>query len=365
MPHLDTGTCTRVSWPLLLLQLAGAQQQQQPGTDTEALLAFKQNGNAANRWLDSWTTAGSGPCGEDYNHDSSGWWRVQCDRSGGRVISLHAYDIGLAGSVALLAPLTELRSISLWSNRALTGDVSSLRWLVQLRDLRLDDTAVFGELSTLASLPRLGETWETSGGRTGGVGALHLANSAVYGDVRELRALPGLRASWGPGGDGDSWDTFSSCARYRCSSCDRSCSGSCQSTLQSIGETRCVQLEGLWDAADIAGRDECACCAATPLIRDLDTGACSIRPCETVDAFSSYSTEVTAACCGGGGISRSKTEAAAPSTCVDGLPTVCGHSCGAAVMLMQRVCATIAGSIGGGVGDAVEAAATLCGGTGH
>lgn len=58
------------------------------------------------------------------------------------------------------------------------------------------------------------------------------------------------------------------------------------------------------------------------------------------------------ACCGGGGISRSKTEAAAPSTCVDGLPTVCGHSCGATVMLMQRVCATIAGSIGGGVGVA-------------
>eukprot|EP01046_Picozoa_sp_COSAG06_P088372 COSAG06_NODE_34794_length_469_cov_0.832432_1_plen_25_part_01 len=25
MPHLDTGTCTRVPWPLLLLQLAGAQ----------------------------------------------------------------------------------------------------------------------------------------------------------------------------------------------------------------------------------------------------------------------------------------------------------------------------------------------------
>ena len=38
---------------------------------------------------------------------------------------------------------------------------------MELRDLRLDDTSVYGDLSSLAGLSHLGETW-VMGGRIGG-----------------------------------------------------------------------------------------------------------------------------------------------------------------------------------------------------
>ena len=90
-------------------QLQRTTAQQDAAADTQALLSFKHAGNAANTWLDSWSNASSaatsdssGPCGSGWNQDSSGgngWFRVQCDRSGGRVIYIHAYDIALVGSV--------------------------------------------------------------------------------------------------------------------------------------------------------------------------------------------------------------------------------------------------------------------------
>ena len=131
-----------------LLLLPGQPQtttaQQDAAADTQALLSFKHAGNAANTWLDSWSNASSaatsdssGPCGSGWNQDSSGgngWFRVQCDRSGGRVIYIHAYDIALVGSVAALAPLDELRSLSVWGTTTTQMAHRSLHFLLKNAD---------------------------------------------------------------------------------------------------------------------------------------------------------------------------------------------------------------------------------------
>ena len=105
-------------------------------------------------------------------------------------------------------------------------------------------------------------------------GRLSLANTGVHGAVAALRALPGLGEGWGS----ISYQ-FSACSTFR--GCDAaglaliSVSHPLLRGLFPFCKTAC--LWGTQGAADVAGRDECACCAGSAQggwVRERVTGAC-------------------------------------------------------------------------------------------
>ena len=229
--------------------------------DALALLSFVAgaSGDIQNR-TSSWTDS-SEPCApESWDDRDTGWRAVMCDRPGGRVtfieLSRNSRTSGsLGGLVEDLSPLTELRYVSLSGNLAVHGNVAALRVLLELRFLGLDGTSVHGEVGSLATCSHLGESWVEPRGfiRSGGLLLAQTGTPAVYGVVAQLRALPGLGAEWGSG----DWH-FSSCSTYSCTSGGRE--------LTMVKEP---------PPADIAGRDECACCTGpTVTIRDATDGSC-------------------------------------------------------------------------------------------
>ena len=229
--------------------------------DAIALLAFALGGgrDMQNR-TDTWTR-NSEPCAPDsWDDRGAGWAAVICDRPGGRVtflgLSRTSRALGsLGGLVEDLSPLTELRYLSLSGNFDVHGNVAALRVLLELRFLGLDGTSVHGEVGSLATCTHLGENWVDPWGVVHS-GRLLLAQTgvpAVYGSVIPLRALPGITAEWGSG----DWD-FSSCREYSCTSGGRA--------LTPLREPL---------PADLAGRDECACCTMpTVTVRDATDGSC-------------------------------------------------------------------------------------------
>eukprot|EP01046_Picozoa_sp_COSAG06_P048984 COSAG06_NODE_7435_length_2505_cov_8.077722_3_plen_187_part_01 len=134
--------------------------------DQQALLSFKAGGDAASQHkLQSWG-AESEPCGAagwntrgSWSAGSGGWYGLVCDGVGGRVTVVSLSNSGIAGDVGALAPLGELRGLSLGNNRGVVGDVGRLGSLAELRTLRLDYTSVHGEVGALAGLGHLGERW--------------------------------------------------------------------------------------------------------------------------------------------------------------------------------------------------------------
>eukprot|EP01044_Picomonas_judraskeda_P033986 COSAG03_NODE_13875_length_485_cov_0.997409_2_plen_122_part_01 len=93
--------------------------------DTAALRAFKASGDDPDGVLRTWTE-GTAPCGEGWDSSGSGWEGVRCDARGGRVTYLYrCCSSGLTGSVAGLAPLTQLTNLCL-SSTGVTGSVAEL-----------------------------------------------------------------------------------------------------------------------------------------------------------------------------------------------------------------------------------------------
>ena len=150
--------------------------------DTAALRAFKASGDDPYGALRTWTE-GTAPCGEGWGSSGSGWVGVRCDARGGRVTYLGRWgSSGLTGSVAELAPLTQLRTLDL-SSTGVTGSVAELAPLTQLTILYLSSTGVTGSVAGLAPLTQL--TY------------LSLYSTGVHGDATCLRErVPGL-SGWG------------------------------------------------------------------------------------------------------------------------------------------------------------------------
>jgi hypothetical protein len=231
-------------------------QQQGTGSaaaDKAALLDFKAGGDAASRIrLRSWG-AESEPCGAagwnavgSASGGGGGWWGVMCDGVGGRVtvVDLYGGSGSVVGDVGALAPLGELRWLSLRTNRGVVGDVGRLGSLAELRTLWLDYTSVHGEVGALAGLGHLGERWTAPDGDTWS--GVSLAGSSVWGSVSSVRLVGGL---------GSGWSSFSACSGYS-SSCERS------------------GLPPVANGSSVAGADECACCVGSVLERDAVSGGC-------------------------------------------------------------------------------------------
>lgn len=228
--------------------------------DAVALLAFAVGSRDIQNRTDSWTS-NSEPCApESWDDRGAGWAAVTCDRPGGRVtflgLSRTSRSLGsLGGLVEDLSPLHGMRYLSLSGNQAVHGNVAALRVLLELRFLALDGTSVHGEVGALATCTHLGDHWVDPWGvvHSGGLLLAQTGVPAVYGSVAPLRELPGIGSEWGSG----SWD-FSSCSTYSCTSGGRA--------LTPLREPL---------PADIAGRDECACCTGpTVTIRDTTDGSC-------------------------------------------------------------------------------------------
>eukprot|EP01046_Picozoa_sp_COSAG06_P033305 COSAG06_NODE_3392_length_5410_cov_5.742421_4_plen_559_part_00 len=247
---------------LLLLLLLAAAATRVAGSDEAALLAFAAGGDPLQH-LNGWGgPSGGAPCaGDSWTSLSSGWYGVVCDAAGGRVTGASlswGYDRGLAGDVAALAPLGELRLLDLSHHRAVHGNVAALAALAELRHLNLLGTSVRGSLSSLVALSQLGATW-TAPHSIVYSGGPHLAQSLVHGPVAPLRALPGVGNAWG-----DEITHFSPCAAYHAA-----CGG--HGLALAAG------------AAVAAGQDECECCEGSPLARDAATGGCTDPLCPGVE----------------------------------------------------------------------------------
>ena len=247
---------------LLLLLLSASSVTGQPidGAlalgDKSALLAFRASATAseqAHPTFVSWD--GTDVCdAAGWNSRSAGWQRVMCD--GGcsecRVVYVNLYDVGTGSSLDHLAPLTELRVLSLKPSHTITGSLSSLAGMTQLR--HLDAAAVHGPVSSLFGLTYLGESWVAPDGLPYDQ-AFFLADTNVYGAAGPLRnALPAL-GEWGPR---DSFD-YTPCSRIGYPGLN-TCSG--------------LGLAMVSDASEVVGVDECACCAGSARRRDSASGAC-------------------------------------------------------------------------------------------
>ena len=105
-------------------------------------------------------------------------------------------------------------------------------------------------------------TWELGGSRCfimaretiTGDGALALQGTNAYGSPSSLRAIPGVGSDWGRGRGPTGGQSFVACSTF--DKCDE------------------LGLVLVADAENVAGSDECACCAATTLQHDDDTGLC-------------------------------------------------------------------------------------------
>eukprot|EP01046_Picozoa_sp_COSAG06_P044757 COSAG06_NODE_6083_length_3119_cov_5.621854_2_plen_335_part_00 len=238
--------------------------------DQQALLDFKAGGDAASRSaLQSWGVE-SEPCGAggwntlgSESGGSGGWVGVMCDGAGGRVTVVgldSGSGSGIVGDVGALAPLGELRVLSLSGNRGVVGDVGRLGSLAELRLLWLSRTSVHGEVGALAGLGHLGERWRGPDGNTYPYSdsGLTLAGSSVWGPVSSVRLVGGLGSGWG-----SVWSEFSACSGYS-SSCELS------------------GLPPVANGSSVAGVDECACCVGSALERDVVSGGCTVSGAHTL-----------------------------------------------------------------------------------
>ena len=146
--RLATALLAAAAAALVLLAGRAAAQAGSPTTDKAALMAFKADGNSANAAMSGWTDD-SEPCAEgSWDSRIYGWKGVMCDMVApeGRVTVVYLPESGLVGDIVHLAPLKELRLMSVSGNPAVTGDLSSLGSLTELRHLRLGETGITGQL---------------------------------------------------------------------------------------------------------------------------------------------------------------------------------------------------------------------------
>ena len=256
---------------LLLGALASPAAAQSPAGsavgDKAALLAVAADPGNADAKFDAFIgwDVGAGPCAAGswnaYNLLGGGYKQVKCDCEGGRVVYVNNNNADLGGDVALFAPLGALELLDLHLNAALHGDVASLGGLAELRQLRLDRTAVHGAPASLGGLRHLGEEY-TMGLSSVLPRTLSLADTRVAGPVAALRALPGLGSGWGSGDMNCGRNYDASC---HFSSCDGFPAASCAAAgLAVVADA----------AANVAANDECGCCAGSPMVRNETTGAC-------------------------------------------------------------------------------------------
>lgn len=229
--------------------------------DEAVLLEFRAVGrNAVSPLMQTWIHAKSasrsqGFCTSDnYDAVDTGFAGVMCDdpvdEGGGRVVYVYiARQAAMTGDISSFAPFTELCSLDVSFNPGLTGDIATLSRLSHLRNLDARSTSVYGAPASLVGLTLLGETWVGPDDRKVYAGAFFM-HTNVGGSVSALRALPELS---------ESKLGFTACADY----------------------ATCGALTTVSDVANTAGRDECACCAASTKQRDAG-GACG---CESSFSF--------------------------------------------------------------------------------
>lgn len=247
--------------PLMVCaRVSGQPDNEMPGQRAKrALLAFRATTSASERehpTFLSWAEATEVCDAATWNSRRMGWEEVMCD--GGcsqcHVVFLNLHDVGAGGDMNELVPLTELRVLTLNPSSTVTGSLSTLVGMTQLRRLDLHNTGVHGALSSLFGLTHLGESWIAPDGLRYNEGVLYLAGTKAYGAAHPLRtALPALH-EWSP--ERDPYD-YTACSGYPGQD---TCSGS--------------GLPMVADAFEHVGIDECACCDRTTKKRDNATGAC-------------------------------------------------------------------------------------------
>jgi hypothetical protein len=264
-------------------------------SDKAALLAIRASGNNDHLAMVTWT-ADTEPCdAASWDDDRSGWLGVQCDGPGGRVTRLYpavdtdpdrpnsqdynSQDYNAAGDLQLFAQLGALCDLDLNGQESITGDIAALAVLQHLRSFSCWNSAVFGEPASLSGLSNLDH--------------LGLGNTNVAGPVGSLRALPGLGSDWGHEAVYGTADGGGCCCAAISTdgglthSLDENCSppeGQEYSRLYYRGMTPCSAYAascaeaGLAlqpNAAEIAGRDQCACCVGSGIVRSASNGLCS------------------------------------------------------------------------------------------
>lgn len=200
--------------------------------DKATLLAFKSGRHITTSW-----DAATQPCGRGWDSESDGWFGVQCDMEGGRVVSVSSMTprgdtswCDLSSSIEVLGNLTSLVALSLKLCESVYGNVASIIGLHQLTDLALYGTS-------------------------------------VYGDPALIRvAIPGL-SDWGVNINSDR-----RVATHDYSACNTCLEGCRQETCGcDVPQARA----GHGPCADRVGVDECACCTDTSMVRDQATGMCT------------------------------------------------------------------------------------------
>ena len=141
--------------------------------------------------LDSWDEA-TDPCDgptswsggtPSWASTFDGWVGVACDgpsSEGGRVVWVHLWGAGLGGELLpFFGKMGALLALALRNNPDLSGDLSDLADLAQLRHLYLSECPrVVGDVAALSALPHLGEEWTTPGDDTQCARPLPRQNSA-------------------------------------------------------------------------------------------------------------------------------------------------------------------------------------------
>jgi hypothetical protein len=232
----------------------------------EALAAADRPHNMAHTW-----NATGHPCDAGWDAWSEGWRGVQCND--GRVVAVGLDDQGWSGGELLpFAQISVLWYLDL-RGTAIRGDVADLAPLTFLRTLLLSDTAVHGEIGSLAVLTLLGQVNTLPDGSSDPERGLWVDGTDVHGLVAPLRALPGL-----------GWST----GKLRFERCGDPCNGTAGCRGAVYDGCEAAELSLVDGAAEVAGRDECACCKVRThdqqrflvsrgdFVRDPATGVCAV-----------------------------------------------------------------------------------------
>jgi hypothetical protein len=290
---------------LALSQTATAQQVGSAASDKQTLLAFAAATHPTSLFMTTW----------DAVTGLAAWRGVQCDATERVVVLNLAAPEGcearigcedvtepawwtearqshplasfpISGDVALLAPLTALRYLSLGlefdnTGVVVSGDIAGLTPLVELRFLDVRRSLVHGEPASLIGLTHLGESLTLPDGTTA-KGGVHLAETNVGGSVaglRESMRLAALTQTQTQTQDAGSSFVleFSPCTSLGFAVTDGG---------QVVEEDDACGARGLGlaaDAMDIAGMDECACCVNPKQQLDVATGQCG--RCEVSEVY--------------------------------------------------------------------------------